>query len=100
MIRPVSDYVKSVTELANFIGIESDQIASVQVVANFFGDVCERRAIGHHFVRDAMNRGGSSGNGSAGVDAPNFGAALVVRHDLHDAQLHNAVVHHLDAGGF
>ena len=24
MIRPVSDYVKSVTELANFIGIESD----------------------------------------------------------------------------
>jgi UDP-N-acetylmuramoyl-L-alanyl-D-glutamate--2,6-diaminopimelate ligase len=79
MIRPVSDYVKSVSELANFIGIESD------LMLNFTGVTSDSRSVvsGDLFV--ALP--GTNSHGASFVDAVKAGDAVAVLTDEAGAKL-------------
>ena len=79
MIRPVSDYVKSVSELANFIGIESD------LKLNFTGVTSDSRSVvsGDLFV--ALP--GTNSHGASFVDAVKASDAVAVLTDEAGAKL-------------
>jgi UDP-N-acetylmuramoyl-L-alanyl-D-glutamate--2,6-diaminopimelate ligase len=79
MIRPVSDYVKSVSELANFIGIESD------LKLNFTGVTSDSRSVASGDLFVALP--GTNSHGASFVDAVKAGDAVAVLTDEAGAKL-------------
>ena len=70
MIRPVSDYVKSVSELANFIGIQSD------LKFDFTGITSDSRSVARGDLFVALP--GSNSHGARYIDEVKDSGAVVV----------------------
>jgi len=79
MIRPVSDYVKSVSELSNFIGIKSD------LNLNFTGITSDSRSIASGDLFVALP--GSSSHGARYIDEVKASGAVAVITDEAGAEL-------------
>ena len=79
MIRPVSDYVKSVSELSNFIGIKSD------LNLNFAGITSDSRSVASGDLFVALP--GSSSHGARYIDEVKASGAVAVITDEAGAEL-------------
>ena len=79
MIRPVSDYVKSVSELSNFIGIKSD------LNLNFTGITSDSRSVASGDLFVALP--GSSSHGARYIDEVKASGAVAVITDEAGAEL-------------
>ena len=79
MIRPVSDYVKSVSELANFIGIQSD------LKVEFTGITSDSRSVASGDLFVALP--GSSSHGARYIEEVRASGAVAVITDEAGAKL-------------
>ena len=79
MIRPVSDYVKSVSELANFIGIQSD------LKLDFTGITSDSRSVARGDLFVALP--GSNSHGAQYIDKVKASGAVAVITDEAGATL-------------
>ena len=79
MIRPVSDYVKSVSELANFIGIQSD------LKFDFTGITSDSRSVASGDLFVALP--GSNSHGAQYIDKVKASGAVAVITDEAGATL-------------